>query len=167
MMEEKYGKLTGFKWTYSDNYYDTTTATSISGDGMEIMVPAGTEGKHLSVSLYTHGQNMIPNSIGGYYKVIEDSNSAALSNDKADLTIPTEDIKDADNAGHCRSCRQNATSAIDWTSSDTASSADTGVVTLPQETANRNAYRRRSPITARRMIETFTVKVWSASGGRR
>ena len=57
------------------------------------MVPAGTEGKHLSVSLYTHGQNMIPNSIGGYYKVIEDSNSAALSNDKADLTIPT------DNAG--------------------------------------------------------------------
>ena len=58
--EEKYGKLTGFKWTYSDNYYDTSTATPISGDGMEITVPADTEGKHLSVSLYTHRENMIP-----------------------------------------------------------------------------------------------------------
>lgn len=156
--EEKYGKLTGFKWTYSDNYYDTTTATSISGDGMEIMVPAGTEGKHLSVSLYTHGQNMIPNSIGGYYKVIEDSNSAALSNDKADLTIPTEDIKAPTTLELPLSGKRG--SAIVWTSSDPDIISDTGVVTLPQETATVTLTATLT-YNGKTEIKTFTIKVWS------
>lgn len=156
--EEKYGKLTGFKWTYSDNYYDTTTATSISGDGMEIMVPAGTEGKHLSVSLYTHGQNMIPNSIGGYYKVIEDSNSAALSNDKADLTIPTEDIKAPTTLELPLSGKRGA--AIVWTSSDPDIISDTGVVTLPQETATVTLTATLT-YNGKTEIKTFTIKVWS------
>lgn len=162
--EEKYGKLTGFKWTYSDNYYDTTTATSISGDGMEIMVPAGTEGKHLSVSLYTHGQNMIPNSIGGYYKVIEDSNSAALSNDKADLTIPTEDIKAPTTLELPLSGKRG--SAIVWTSSDPDIISDTGVVTLPQETATVTLTATLT-YNGKTEIKTFTIKVWSQGGGRR
>ena len=156
--EEKYGKLTSFKWTYSDNYYDTTTATSISGDGMEIMVPAGTEGKHLSVSLYTHGQNMIPNSIGGYYKVIEDSNSAALSNDKADLTIPTEDIKAPTTLELPLSGKRG--SAIVWTSSDPDIISDTGVVTLPQETATVTLTATLT-YNGKTEIKTFTIKVWS------
>ena len=156
--EEKYGKLTGFKWTYSDNYYDTTTATSISGDGMEIMVPAGTEGKHLSVSLYTHGQNMIPNSIGGYYKVIADSNSAALSNDKADLTIPTEDIKAPTTLELPLSGKRG--SAIVWTSSDPDIISDTGVVTLPQETATVTLTATLT-YNGKTEIKTFTIKVWS------
>ena len=156
--EEKYGKLTGFKWTYSDNYYDTTTATSISGDGMEIMVPAGTEGRHLSVSLYTHGQNMIPNSIGGYYKVIEDSNSAALSNDKADLTIPTEDIKAPTTLELPLSGKRG--SAIVWTSSDPDIISDTGVVTLPQETATVTLTATLT-YNGKTEIKTFTIKVWS------
>ena len=156
--EEKYGKLTGFKWTYSDNYYDTTTATSISGDGMEIMVPAGTEGKHLSVSLYTHGQNMIPNSIGGYYKVIEDSNSAALSNDKADLTIPTEDIKAPTTLELPLSGKRG--SAIVWTSSDPDIISDTGVVTLPQETATVTLTATLT-YNGKTEIKTYTIKVWS------
>lgn len=156
--EEKYGKLTGFKWTYSDNYYDTKTATSISGDGMEIMVPAGTEGKHLSVSLYTHGQNMIPNSIGGYYKVIEDSNSAALSNDKADLTIPTEDIKAPTTLELPLSGKRG--SAIVWTSSDPDIISDTGVVTLPQETATVTLTATLT-YNGKTEIKTFTIKVWS------
>lgn len=156
--EEKYGKLTGFKWTYSDNYYDTTTATSISGDGMEIMVPAGTEGKHLSVSLYTHGQNMIPNSIGGYYKVIEDSNSAALSNDKADLTIPTEDIKAPTTLELPLSGKRG--SAIVWTSSDPDIISDTGVVTLPQETATVTLTATLT-YNGKTENKTFTIKVWS------
>lgn len=156
--EEKYGKLTGFKWTYSDNYYDTTTATSISGDGMEIMVPAGTEGKHLSVSLYTHGQNMIPNSIGGYYKVIEDSNSAALSNDKADLTIPTEDIKAPTTLELPLSGKRG--SAIVWTSSDPDIISDTGVVTLPQETATVTLTATLT-YNGKTEIKTFTIKVLS------
>ena len=156
--EEKYGKLTGFKWTYSDNYYDTPTATSISGDGMEIMVPAGTEGKHLSVSLYTHGQNMIPNSIGGYYKVIEDSNSAALSNDKADLTIPTEDIKAPTTLELPLSGKRG--SAIVWTSSDPDIISDTGVVTLPQETATVTLTATLT-YNGKTEIKTFTIKVWS------
>ena len=156
--EEKYGKLTGLKWTYSDNYYDTTTATSISGDGMEIMVPAGTEGKHLSVSLYTHGQNMIPNSIGGYYKVIEDSSSAALSNDKADLTIPTEDIKAPTTLELPLSGKRG--SAIVWTSSDPDIISDTGVVTLPQETATVTLTATLT-YNGKTEIKTFTIKVWS------
>ena len=156
--EEKYGKLTGFKWTYSDNYYDTSTATPISGDGMEITVPAGTEGKHLSVSLYTHGQNMIPNSIGGYYKVIEDSNSAALSNDKADLTIPTEDIKAPTTLELPLSGKRG--SAIVWTSSDPDIISDTGVVTLPQETATVTLTATLT-YNGKTEIKTFTIKVWS------
>ena len=156
--EEKYGKLTGFKWTYSDNYYDTSTATPISGDGMEITVPADTEGKHLSVSLYTHRENMIPNSIGGYYKVIEDSNSAALSNDKADLTIPTEDIKAPTTLELPLSGKRG--SAIVWTSSDPDIISDTGVVTLPQETATVTLTATLT-YNGKTEIKTFTIKVWS------
>ena len=156
--EEKYGKLTGFKWTYSDNYYDTSTATPISGDGMEITVPAGTEGKHLSVSLYTHRENMIPNSIGGYYKVIADSNSAALANDKTDLTIPTEDIKAPTTLELPLTGKRG--SAIAWTSSDTDIISDTGVVTLPQETTTVTLTATLT-YNGKTEIKTFTIKVWS------
>ena len=156
--EEKYGKLTGFKWTYSDNYYDTSTATPISGDGMEITVPAGTEGKHLSVSLYTHRENMIPNSIGGYYKVIADSNSAALANDKTDLTIPTEDIKAPTTLELPLTGKHG--SAIAWTSSDTDIISDTGVVTLPQETTTVTLTATLT-YNGKTEIKTFTIKVWS------
>ena len=156
--EEKYGKLTGFKWTYSDNYYDTSTATPISGDGMEITVPADTEGKHLSVSLYTHRENMIPNSIGGYYKVIADSNSAALANDKTDLTIPTEDIKAPTTLELPLTGKRG--SAIAWTSSDTDIISDTGVVTLPQETTTVTLTATLT-YNGKTEIKTFTIKVWS------
>ena len=156
--EEKYGKLTGFKWTYSDNYYDTSTATPISGDGMEITVPAGTEGKHLSVSLYTHRENMIPNSIGGYYKVIADSNSAALANDKTDLTIPTEDIKAPTTLELPLTGKRG--SAIAWTSSDPDIISDTGVVTLPQETTTVTLTATLT-YNGKTEIKTFTIKVWS------
>lgn len=156
--EEKYGKLTGFKWTYSDNYYDTSTATPISGDGMEITVPADTEGKYLSVSLYTHRENMIPNSIGGYYKVIADSNSAALANDKTDLTIPTEDIKAPTTLELPLTGKRG--SAIAWTSSDTDIISDTGVVTLPQETTTVTLTATLT-YNGKTEIKTFTIKVWS------
>ena len=101
---------------------------------------------------------MIPNSIGGYYKVIEDSNSAALSNDKADLTIPTEDIKAPTTLELPLSGKRG--SAIVWTSSDPDIISDTGVVTLPQETATVTLTATLT-YNGKTEIKTFTIKVWS------
>lgn len=157
--EAKYGKLTGFKWAYYDNYYDDTTAVPISGDGMEITVPSGTEGKKLSVSLYTHGVTMTPNSIGGYYKIIVDRAAMVVENDKKALTISTGDIKAAATLKLPSAGKYG--SSITWASSHPDIISNEGVVTIPQEATTEVTLTATLSYGGKEDTKEFTITVWS------
>ena len=155
-------ELTGFTWKYYDESSGSTGETSITGNGPEITVPAAAEGKYITASLMFDGRSLTPSGFNGYRKLVAGADAAAVANDKAALSISTDDIKATTTLALPTSGSNG--SAIAWASGNEAViNPATGAVTLPE--SGKTDVTLTATITkgSESAARTFTIKVWSAA----